>query len=30
MDRISPFEVEDVFYVNNKSGDEKDNSFVGI
>ena len=27
---IAPFKIEDVFYVNNKSGDEKDNSFVGI
>jgi len=30
MARTTPFEVEDSFYVNNKSGDEKDKFFVGM
>ena len=30
MARATPFEVEDSFYVNNKSGDEKDKFFVGM
>jgi len=30
MARTAPFEVKDSFYVNNKSGDEKISSFVGM